>query len=72
MSAPVHAVVIWQHAGVTIAEATEAIKKLGDAAAKVPFPDGEELRSIMLRAWMRDCGIFRFLHPEWWRLWLSR
>jgi hypothetical protein len=71
-AALLHGIVIWQRAGVPMAEASEAIKKLGEAAAKVPFPDGEELRSIMLLAWLRDCGVFRFLHLEWWCLWLSR
>lgn len=68
-SAPVHTVVIWQRAGVTMAEASEAMKKLGEAAAKVPFP---ELRLILMNAYRRDLGPLRFLHPGWWAAFLSR
>lgn len=70
--APVHAVVIWQRAGVTMAEASEAIKKLGEAAAKVPFPDRKALRLILMNAYRMDLGPLRFLHPGWWDAFLSR
>jgi hypothetical protein len=69
---PVDGIVIWRRAGVTLEQAAEAIKKLGEAAAKVPFPDAAELRYVLLRAWERDCGIFRFFHVEWWRVFLDR
>ena len=69
---PVHGIVIWRRAGVTLEQATEAIRKLGEAVAKVPFPDGAELRCVLLRAWKRDCGLFRFLSVEWWRVFLDR
>jgi hypothetical protein len=70
--APVYAVVIWQRAGVTMTEASEAIEKLGKAAAKVPFPDPKTLRLIMMNAYRRDLGPLRFLHPGWWDAFLSR
>jgi hypothetical protein len=70
--APVHAVVIWQRAGVKMTEASEAIKKLGEAAAKVPLPDRKTLRLIMMNAYRRDLGPLRFLHPGWWDAFLSR
>lgn len=71
-AASVHSVVIWQRAGVTMAEASEAIKKLGEAAAKVPFADRKTLRLVLLNAYRRDLGPLRFLHPGWWTAFLSR
>ena len=63
---------IWKRCGLTVAQAAEAIEQLGEAAAKVPFPHGEELRLILLSAWKRDYGVFRFFHLGWWRVWLKR
>ena len=72
-AAPLRGIVIWQQAGrVTMDEAAEAIKKLGEAAAKVPFPDRKELRLILMRAYRRDWGPLRFFHPGWWDAFLSR
>lgn len=71
-AAPMHGIVIWQRAGVTMDEAAEAVKKLGEAAAKVPFPDREELRLILMTAYRRDWGPCRFFHPGWWDAFLSR
>lgn len=63
---------IFQRAGVTLQQATEAIAKMGGASAKVPFPDGAALRLMRLGAWKRDLGLLRFLFPEWWGIWLSK
>lgn len=53
-------------------EASEAIKRLGESAAKVPFPDRKELRLILMGAYRKDWGPFRFFHPGWWDAFLSR
>ena len=57
-----------QQAGITLQQAERTFKQLGDAAAKVKFSEGAELRLLLLRAWRRDRGVLRFLYPEWWRL----
>jgi len=70
-TALVDGIVIWRRAGVTLEQTTEVIRKLGEAAAKVPFPDGAELRYVLLRAWKCDRGLFRFFRFEWCRLFLD-
>jgi len=48
-----------QHLGVTMSEAYEAVKKMQEAAAKVPLPD-------QMRAHYRKFGLLRFFYPGWW------
>ena len=57
---------------VSAAEAIQAIKKLAQAAAKVPFPNGTDLRSILLSAYRREWGVLRFLHLGWWRVFVGK
>lgn len=71
-TAPVDGMVIWLRFGVTLEQATVAMRRLGEAAAKVPFPEGAELRLVLLRAWKRDCGLLRFFHVGWWQVFLAR
>jgi hypothetical protein len=71
-AAPMHGIVIWQRAGLTMDEASEAIKKLGEAAVKVPVPDRKTLRLILMNAYRMDLGPLRFFHPGWWDVFLSR
>ncbi len=56
--------------GVSMQEATEVVRILAKVAAKVPFPEGRELRSVLLRAWRRDYGALRFCCPRWWGVFL--
>ncbi len=60
----------WTELGVTMREATEAVSALAKAASKVPFPEGQELRTVRLRAWRRDFGALRFCCPRWWNVFL--
>ena len=52
--------------GVTAEEANRALRQLGTIAARVPFPEGRELRAIMLRYYRREYGLLRILIPGWW------
>ena len=52
--------------GITFAEASRAFLTLAEAVAKVPFPEGRYLRALLLRAWKREKGAFRFFYPAWW------
>jgi len=53
--------------GLSVQEMTVALNRLAEVARKVPFPSGEEFRQILLAAWEREWGIFRFLMWGYWR-----
>lgn len=56
--------------GVSMQKAMDAVCALAKAAAKVSLPEGEELRTVLLRAWRRDYGALRFCYPRWWSVYL--
>ena len=58
--------------GLTVEEAEQGLRKLSEAAAKVPFPTRDELRLSLMGAYRREWGILRFFHPGWWDAFLSR
>ena len=57
--------------GLSAQEMTGAMNRMAKVARKVPFPRGEELRQILLAAWKREWGIFRFLIWGYWMCFFS-
>ena len=51
------------NAGISSQEA-EAFRVFTKAVATFPL-EGQELRTILLRAWRRDYGALRFCYPQW-------
>lgn len=51
----------------TAAEFAEACRRLSEIANRVPFPEGEELRQLLLRRWKAQHGWLRFLCLGYWR-----
>jgi len=50
-------------------EATEAFRKLGEAAAMVEFPDLQEIRRMRMNLLKARYGLFKFILPEYYK-WL--
>jgi len=57
------------HTLVSIENATKAFQKLGEAAAKVEFPDFAEIKRFRLQKLKKEYGAYRFILPEYYR-WL--